>query len=127
MELQGYIPVDVTPWEGASGGKAVACPQTTQPCLAKLRFGGAPGWYDVEVEYFDQNNGVSKYQVFVGNQLVDEWFADSCLPATEPNGDSSTRRHIIGVALRPGDELRIEGSSDAAERAPLDYVEIHPE
>lgn len=102
-------------------------PQTTQPCLAKLRFGGAPGWYDVEVEYFDQNNGVSKYQVFVGNQLVDDWFADSCLPATEPNGDSSTRRHIIGVALRPGDELRIEGSPDAAERAPLDYVEIHPE
>jgi hypothetical protein len=36
MELQGHIPVDKTPWESASGGKAVACPQTTQPCIAKL-------------------------------------------------------------------------------------------
>jgi len=127
MELQGYIPVDVTPWEDASGGKAIACMQATQPCIAKFRFSGAPGWYGVDVEYFDQNNGVSKYQFFVGNQLVDEWLADSWLPATEPNGDSSTRRHIPDLALRPGDELRIEGSPDADERAPLDYVEVHPE
>lgn len=45
-------------------------------------------------------------------------------PATEPYGDSSTWRHITGVAMRPGDELVIEGSADAAERSLLDYVEI---
>ena len=125
MELQGYVPVDVTPWEGASGGKAVECTQTAKPCVAKLRFDDSPGWYEVDVQYFDQNNGVSKYQVFVGDQLVDEWVADGRFPATQPNGDSSTRRRIPGVALRPGDELRIEGFPDGAERAPLDYVEIH--
>jgi alpha-glucuronidase len=65
--------------------------------------------------------------VFVGDQLVDEWLADAHLPATQPNGDSSTRRRIAGLALRPGDELRIEGIPDAGERAPLDYVEIHRE
>ena len=126
MELQGYTPFDVTPWEDASGGKAVVCVQTTQ-CTAKYRFSGPKGWYDIDIEYFDQNNGVSKYQVFVGNQLVDEWLADSSLPATAPNGDSSTRRHIPGVALRPGDSLRIQGFPDAAEAAPLDYIEIHPQ
>jgi alpha-glucuronidase len=126
MELQGYIPFEVTPWESASGGRAVVCVQT-QPCTAKYRFAGAKGWYDLEVEYFDQNNGVSKYEVFVGDQLVDEWLADSSLPATVPNGDSSTRRHIVGLALRPGDVLRIKGFPDAAEAAPLDYVEIYPE
>ncbi|MGA8270535.1 MAG: alpha-glucuronidase family glycosyl hydrolase [Candidatus Sulfotelmatobacter sp.] len=127
MELQGYVPVDVTPWESASGGKAIVCMQKTKPCIAKFRFTGAAGWYDVDVEYFDQNNGVSKYQVLVGNQLVDDWLANSLLPAIEPNGDSSTRRHIPGLALRPGDELLIEGFPDKDERAPLDYVEIHPE
>jgi alpha-glucuronidase len=127
MELQGYMPFDVTPWEGASGGKAVVCVQTAQPCTAKFRFAGAKGWYNIDVEYFDQNSGVSKYQFFVGNQLIDEWLADSSFPATAPNGDSSTRRHIKGVALRPGDILRIEGFPDAAEAAPLDYVEIYPE
>jgi alpha-glucuronidase len=127
MELQGYVPFDVTPWEGASGGKAVVCSQLSQPCAAEYRFAGAKGWYDLDVEYFDQNNGVSKYRVLVGNQLVDEWLADLSLPATAPNGDSSTRRQITGLALRPGDILRIEGFPDAAEAAPLDYVEIYPE
>lgn len=127
MQREGYTPVDVTPWEGASGGKAIVCPQTAQPCVAALRFSGTLGWYDVDVEYFDQSDGVSKYRVFVGNQLVDEWLSDMHLPATQPNGDSSTRRHIPGLALRPGDELRIEGFPDEGERAPLDYIEIHPE
>jgi len=36
------------------------------------------------------------------------------------------RRRIRGLALRPNDEIRIEGIPDQAERAPLDYVEIHP-
>ncbi len=127
MDLQGYIPVDVTPWESESGGKAIECVQTPQPCVAKFRFEGAQGWYDVDIEYFDQNDGVSKYKVYVGNQLVDEWLADGLLPAADPNGDSSTRRHISGVALRRGDEFRIEGVPDGAERASLDYVEIHSE
>ncbi|MFZ0537286.1 MAG: alpha-glucuronidase family glycosyl hydrolase [Candidatus Sulfotelmatobacter sp.] len=126
MELRGYTPLDVTPWEDASAGKAIVCVHTAQ-CTAKYRFAGAKGWYEIDVEYFDQNNGVSKYEVYVGDQLVDEWLADSSLPATAPNGDSSTRRHIPGVALRPGDVLRIEGFPDAAEAAPLDYVEIYPE
>ncbi len=40
-------------------------------------------------------------------------------------GDSSTRRRIRGLALRPGDEIRILGIPDRDEHAPLDYVEIH--
>ncbi len=125
MLLEGYTPMDVNPWEGASGGKAIQCTDTKQPCTVIIRFAGSSGWYALDIQYFDQNNGVSKYQVFVGNQLVDEWIADLHLPATEPNGDSSTRRHISGMALRPGDEIRIEGIPDAGEFAPLDYVEIH--
>ncbi|MGA7294751.1 MAG: alpha-glucuronidase family glycosyl hydrolase [Terriglobales bacterium] len=126
MGLQGYVTVNVIPWEDASGGKAIECVQTAQPCAATFRFTGSSGWYEVDVEYFDQNNGISKYQVFLGNQLVDEWLADLQLPATQPNGDSSTRHRIHGLALRPGDEIRIEGFPDRGERAPLDYVEIRP-
>jgi alpha-glucuronidase len=125
MDLAGYVPVDVTAWEGASGGKAIMCPETAQSCAARMRFNGTPGWYELDVEYFDQSNGVSKYRVFVGNQLVDEWLADAHLPATQPNADSSSRRRISGIALRPGDEIRIEGVPDGGERAPLDYMEIH--
>jgi len=126
MELQGYLPLDVVPRETASGGKAVECAPPLQKCSAAFRFDGAAGWYEIDVEYFDQNNGKSKFRVLVGEQVVDEWLADDHLPATKPGGDSSTRRRILGLALRPGDNIRIEGLPDGEEHAALDYVEVHP-
>ena len=126
MELQGYVPFDVAPPEDASGGKAIECPVTAQKCAGSFRFQDAAGWYELDVEYFDQNNGKSKFRVLVGDQIVDEWVADDNLPATKPNADSSTRRRISGLALRPGDLIRVEGVPDGEERAAVDYVEIHP-
>lgn len=127
MELKGYIAVNVTPWEDASGGKAIECPPAADPCTAQFRFAGPAGRYEIDVQYFDENNGISKFRALVGSRLVDEWLADALLPATQPNGDSSTRRVIHGVMLRPGDELRIEGFPDGEQRAPLDYVELRRE
>jgi alpha-glucuronidase len=122
MQLEGYAPMDITPWENASGGRGVECP--AQRCSASVRFDRPAGWYEIDLQYFDQNNGVSKFQLFVGDQMVDEWAADDNLPATKPGGDSSTRRWIPGLALRPGDEIKIVGTPDGPERAPLDYLRI---
>jgi len=124
--LQGYIVRDITPSEDASGGKAVACPTGSASCTAALKFSGEPGWYTVNVQYFDQANGVSHYRVFVGSQLIDEWAAALRLPTIRLDSTSSTRRAIFGVALRPGDEIRIEGIPDGGEAAALDYLEILP-
>jgi alpha-glucuronidase len=125
MQLQGYAAFDVVPRETASGGKAIECPPATQKCSATFRFEGTAGRYEVDVEYFDQNNGESKFRVLVGDKQIDEWIADDHLPATKPGGDSSTRRRIVGVALRPGDAIRIDGVPDGEEHAALDYIEIH--
>ncbi len=124
MKLGGYQVVDVTPWETASGGKAVECTSPTRSCTASLRYNGPAGWRNLSVEYFDQNNGASRFRVYVGGQFVDEWVADDHLPSRKPDGSSSTRRMITGLALRPGDEIRIEGTADGQEYAPLDYIEI---
>jgi alpha-glucuronidase len=126
MKLEGYAAFDVTPPEAASGGKAIHCPAPAVKCSATFDFTGADGWYELDVEYFDQKNGASKFRVSVNDQIVDEWVADDDLPAMIPNADSSTRRRIAGLALRPGDEIRIEGIPDGQELAPLDYVEIFP-
>jgi alpha-glucuronidase len=126
MYLEDYLPFEVVPRETASGGKAVECAPPAEKCSAAFRFDGAAGRYEMDVEYFDQNNGMSKFRVLVGDQVVDEWIADDHLPATKPGGDSSTRRRILGLALRPGDHIRIEGVPDGEEHAALDYVEIHP-
>jgi alpha-glucuronidase len=126
MTLAGYTPIEVTPWETASGGKAIVCGEGAQSCTAETKFDGTAGWYEVDTEYFDQNNGVSRFRLFVNNQPVDEWSATLTLPARAPNGDSSTRHSTKGLALRSGDVIRIEGVPDDGERAPLDYIEIRP-
>jgi len=126
MQLQGYVPFEVVPRETASGGKAIECAPPARECSAAFRFDGAAGQYEMDVEYFDQNNGKSKFRVLVDERIVDEWAADDHLPAAKPGGDSSTRRRIIGLALRPGDNIRIEGVPDGAEHAAVDYIEILP-
>lgn len=123
MALSGYEAVAVTPWETASGGKAVEC-HRAEGCSASFHFEGEPGWRTIRVQYFDQNNGAARYQVFVGAQRVDEWRADDRLPTKRLDGTSSTRRTISGIALRKGDEIRIEGTPDQGETAAFDYVEI---
>lgn len=125
MSLQGYAVWEITPWEAASGGKAIACPAAS--CTASTRFNGEPGWYSIRVRYFDQNDGVSRFRLWVGKQLVDEWSADDHVPARRMDGSSSARRVARGIALRPGDEIRIEGTPDGGEAAGLDYIEILPD
>ena len=124
MQLKGYTSIDIIPWENGSGGKGIEC-ATASGCAATFRFDRTAGWYEMDLQYFDQNNGESKFRVFIGKQEVDRWIADDHLPTSKPGGDSSTRRRISGLALRPGDDIRIEGVPDGGEHAVLDYVELH--
>ena len=124
MNLDGYREVDVTPWETASGSKGVECALGSDECSASFQYIGEAGWRDLDVQYFDQNNGISTYKVFLNGQLVSEWQADDSIPTDKPDGHSSTRRRIGALALVPGDEIRITGVGDEGERAALDYIEI---
>jgi alpha-glucuronidase len=123
MKLEGFAPLDVTPWEAASGGKAVTCAEGPS-CAATWKFDGAPGWYTLRVQYFDMPNGVARYKLLVGRQTVDEWSAADHIPSRRLDAGASSRRVIPGIALRPGDEIRIEGFPDRGDPAGLDYIEI---
>ena len=127
MTLAGYSVEPVTPWETASGGKAIGCEKPA--CSARFRFEGQPGRYDIAVQYFDERDGASLYKLFAGGRVVAEWLADDSLPSDQPNGHTSTRKTVKGIALLPGDEIRIEARTDGQEHADIDYVEItgrHP-
>jgi len=124
MDLEGYTVIGVTPWESASGGRAVSC--TASRCAARFRYDGPPGWYDLRIQYFDQNNGVSRFRLLVGDQAVDQWAAAGNFPTPRIDGSSSTRHTAAGIALRPGDGVRIEGTRDGGDAAALDYIEILP-
>jgi alpha-glucuronidase len=123
--LVGYRVLSVTPFESASGEKAVECP-AGGTCTATFKFNGQPGWYDVTVRYFDVNNGIARYRVRVAGQLVGEWTAADRVPSRRIDSGSSARRILEGVALRGGDEIQVEGVPEGGETAALDYIEIRP-
>jgi alpha-glucuronidase len=129
--LAGYQVVDVEPWEDASGGKAISCPagreSPARTCSAEWTYTGPAGRFDVTVEYFDLSGGVARFELEVdGADAGPEarWAADSDLPTRRLDGDNSTRHSVHGVALRPGDTLRVLGSPDGSDPAALDYIEV---
>jgi alpha-glucuronidase len=126
MQLTGYQITEITPWEAASGSKAIQCASVDRHCSASFRYNGKAGWFDLDVQYFDESDGKSAFKVFIGEQLVDRWIADDHLPTTKPDAHSSTRHRIRGLALRPGDTIRIEAVADGSENACVDYFEINP-
>lgn len=122
MQLAGYVPSAVTPWEAASGTGAVEC--RSDGCTAAFTYEGAAGRRDVVVQYFDVNTGAARYRLRVGGRVIGEWTADASLPTRKLDGSSSTRRVFTGVRLAKGERIEVEGRPDAGETAALDYVEV---
>ncbi len=122
--LAGYIVKDVTPWETASGDKAVECPVAA--CTATFRFAGPSGRHDIVVRYFDVNTGAARFRVRAGDRTLAEWTASDRIPTRRLDGSSSSRYVVRDVALGPGDAIVVEGIPDGAETAALDYIEIQP-
>ena len=69
---------------------------------------------------------MSTYGLYLNGNLLKEWRADNALPGDAMNGDTSTRITVSGIALKPGDTLKVEGHPDDGEPAPVDYLEIIP-
>ena len=115
MKLDGFQAIDVKPWETASGGKAVQCVSSNRLGSIRFQYQGKGGWFDLAVQYYDENDGVSEFTLFVNDQRVDRWRAAGDLPSDRPNGHTSTRRVVRGVALRSGDEVRIEARAGRGE------------
>jgi alpha-glucuronidase len=145
MKANGYVPVEVHPWETASGGKAVICPGP-QACTLSTVIHRPAGEYDIAVQYFDLWGSVSHYELRVNRKSVASWDADDTLPPAQPDphldGQDSTRFTAYGVMLKPGDLLELHAvpgtavaipasrthprSVDVVESAPVDYIEIGP-
>jgi alpha-glucuronidase len=122
--LTGYKVIDVTPWEDASGGKAVSCGEAA--CTAEWTWSGAPGRFNIAVQYFDLQGGVAKFSLDINGKHTASWQANATLPSRRPNGDNSARHTIQDVDLKPGDSIRVDGVPDGTDPAALDYIEVTP-
>ena len=126
MDLEGYSVVAVTPWEAASAGKAARVSTPGGRGSLSFRYPGAAGRFDLSVQYFDQNNGISSFSLKVAGHEVDHWLANDSLPSSRPDGNTSTRRTVNGLSLNPGTEIRLEGAAQGGESACVDYLELVP-
>ena len=127
MQSDGYTTVDVTPWETASGGKAVVCNRAA-PCSLSTKLSRAPGTYSIGVRYFDLRTGAAQYDLLLNGQSLAHWTANATLPpaAIDPHLDGSTSMlfTVSGVRLKPGETLTLRGTPNQAEPAPVDYIEV---
>ena len=125
MELDGYKVQDVTPFEMASGSKAITCGQPQ--CSAKAVVAGPAGQYRISVAYYDFHDGVSRYVLQLNGKPLGEWSADDTLPGNSISGATATRwTDWTPVALKPGDVLKLIAHPDTGEPAPVDYIEMTP-
>jgi len=127
MQSDGYTPVEVTPWETASGGKAVACGRAAA-CTLTTKLDKPAGTYNIAVQYFDIHPGNARFEVLLNGKSIAHWTAGDTLPPAvadkKLDGHTSTRFTIPTVHLMPGDTLMLRGVPDGAEPAPVDYIEI---
>ena len=128
-KLSGYTVVDVTPWEDASRGKAVTCAAAS--CSAEWIYSGAAGRFNIAAQYFDLPDGIAHFTLSLDGQQLVGWAADGTFPTSHPHGDNSTRFIYAGpdshgIALKPGDMIRIEGVPNGSDPAALDYIEVTP-
>jgi alpha-glucuronidase len=123
MTRDRYTNTAVVPWETASAGQATTC-EAGQTCIARHRYQGPAGTFDIAVQYFDESDGASRFSLFVGDQQVDSWMADAQFGSATPNGHTSTRRTVRRIRVSAGDELRVQVVPDGLESGALDYIEI---
>jgi alpha-glucuronidase len=122
MTLAGYVVKDVTPWETASGDRAVQCPAAS--CSASFAYAGPTARRDIVVRYFDVMTGAARFRLRVGSRIVAEWTADDRFPTTKLDGSSSTRYVAKDIDLNTGEQIAVEGVPDGAETAAVDYMEV---
>ena len=133
MQLDGYKPYDVSPFEAASGFRCVVTStNATQGVASTTLDGFAAGTYNLAVNYYDMALGNSTWAAYVDGTLVGEWKGDleyilGRAPSPYVDGHTATRVTFKGVRIKNGSTLKIVGTPDGREPAPLDYVSILPE
>jgi len=127
MQADGYTTVDVSPWETASGGKAVVCNRPAA-CTLTTKPGRPAGSYSIAVRYFDLRTGNAQYELLLNGKSLAHWIANATLPPAavdpHPDGSTSTLFTVSDVRLKPSDTLTLRGTPNQGEPAAVDYIEV---
>ncbi|MCA0997949.1 right-handed parallel beta-helix repeat-containing protein [Alloyangia pacifica] len=109
---------------GPASGNAVIQNQTDEAQTASLDFDGDAGVYDLTVNYFDENDGVSSLSVLVNGEEVASWDWDAKLGSSNADTSTQTAKLIEGLELQAGDTVTLQGINDAREPLRIDSLSL---
>ncbi|MCA0996165.1 hypothetical protein [Alloyangia pacifica] len=93
----------------ASGRKVI---KSQHEGTATTTFEGESGTYDMRIDYFDENDGVSYLEVRLNDEVLDAWYWDQNLGSAFANKQTLTHRVIEDVDIEAGDEIIFYGVGD---------------
>lgn len=130
MKASGYNRANVSPREMASGGVAMTATGGGGSLSATLDF--PAGTYDVAINYYDVNPGKANWAVSINDKEIGKFGGDieSRLgkdPSDKLDGHSAARMTFRNVTIETGDTIKVTGSPNGNEAAPVDYVAILPQ
>lgn len=114
LDLSGGYVVE----SGREDASARANIRTTSSGLASGEFDGADGAYDIDINYFNEFDGVAGYTLSVNGTVVDTW---SGVGGSGGIGVLETRT-VSDVALSDGDTITLSGTRADGEFARVDSL-----
>ena len=131
MTLSGYEPYSVNPFEMASNFTAIITTSNNTAGTATTQLQYPSGTYDLAVNYYDLIGGKSHWEVYLNNNTLGRWYGNNedtlgHAPSTYLDGHSATRITFHNVTIETGDMLKIVGTPNGIEPAPVDYVAVLP-
>ncbi|KAK4112576.1 glycoside hydrolase family 67 protein [Canariomyces notabilis] len=132
MTLEGYKSYLVSPFEAASKFHCIVTADNSTRGTAYTTLQVETGKYDLAVNYYDMAIGNSTWELYVGDDLVGTWKGDleyilGRAPSPYIDGHTASRITFKGVKVKKGSTLKIVGTPDGLEPAPVDYISILPE
>ncbi|KAH8895774.1 alpha-glucuronidase [Thozetella sp. PMI_491] len=131
MDLDGYKVYRVSPFEAASNSLCVVISTNSTKGSLSTKLNVTSGTYNLAVNYYDMAIGNSTWEAYLNDGLVGRWKGDSeyvlgHAPSPYIDGHSATRITFEKVHIGQGDVLKIVGTPDGLEPAPIDYISILP-
>lgn len=130
MQLGGEYKVETI--GAASGNKAISLRggAVEGTGAAKFNFNGASGNYNVKIHYFDENDGVGKFNLKQGNQQIASVNLNKQLGSPLANEQTLTTTEVKNVSIQSGDSFTLEsfedGTTNTAEHVRIDKIEFIP-
>ena len=122
MHLSGYR-VEHVGENIASGGEVIKL--SSHDGHASTHFTGESGYYQVEVAYYDENDGESMGKFKIGGETIDSWTFDQHLDSNIASADNRVVRTVTdSVYIENGEEIKLSGWKDNYEFARFDSIKF---